>query len=322
MRSRGRKENKNVREILCLKQIRIWIGIMILPVLFSGCGRGNLQPEAGRTFQPVGTAALNETSAAYEATVVNETTAAASADDSGNTVSEKEVELCMAVNVGGTVYYDTGVNSTRLRCGMMDGEITSSCDMEKVPEEDNQGNFGEGFGYQYGIEGTIEVKMENGWRIFATEKLRQQIMDENAEKPQPDLLELNPHVLEWETDKALHADYAAFVSEREHREVDADTVQGEFFYGTDNGYMLVVMCPSASYTEDLKIYNIEDIEIVFPSGMFELLAYKDGIFVDINDAYGKGLISRKAVVSISEYMNLYYNEGDIRCVYRTNYIED
>lgn len=67
------------------------------------------------------------------------------------------------VVVDGVLYKDTGKISTELRCGMMDGEITSTVDT--VPEEDNQSNFGIGYGYQYGMNG-IEVSIDGEWHIF------------------------------------------------------------------------------------------------------------------------------------------------------------
>ena len=81
------------------------------------------------------------------------------------------------VMVNGELYLDTGKESTVMaRCGMMDGEITSQVDGSKAPTMDNQSNFGTGYGYQYGpIEGTIEIKMNGKWWIFATEEVRQKI---------------------------------------------------------------------------------------------------------------------------------------------------
>ena len=67
------------------------------------------------------------------------------------------------VVVDGVLYKDTGKISTELRCGMMDGEITSTVDT--VPVEDDQSNFGTGYGYQYGMSG-IEVSIDGEWHIF------------------------------------------------------------------------------------------------------------------------------------------------------------
>ena len=50
---------------------------------------------------------------------------------------------------------------------MMDGEITSTVESSEQPTEDNQSNFGVGYGYQIGVEeGTIEVYINEKWWVF------------------------------------------------------------------------------------------------------------------------------------------------------------
>lgn len=82
-------------------------------------------------------------------------------------------DLIPMVMVNGELYLDTGHESTaEARCGMMDGEITSEVDGSEKPTEDNQSNFGTGYGYQYGSqEGIIEIYMNDKWWVFATEKV-------------------------------------------------------------------------------------------------------------------------------------------------------
>ncbi len=71
------------------------------------------------------------------------------------------------VRVNNKLYYDTGRESTLSgRCGTMDGEITSTVDGTEIPMEDNQSNFGSGFGYQYGADDTIEIYMNEKWIVF------------------------------------------------------------------------------------------------------------------------------------------------------------
>ena len=71
------------------------------------------------------------------------------------------------VRVNDKLYYDTGRESTiSRRCGNMDGEITSTVDGTEIPTEDNQSNFGSGFGYQYGADDTIEIYMNEKWFVF------------------------------------------------------------------------------------------------------------------------------------------------------------
>lgn len=92
------------------------------------------------------------------------------------TISEEELseehrwDLIPMVMVNGQLYYDTGRrNNDELRCGVMDGEITSSVEGWEVPAEDGQSNFGSGYGYQWGSkEGEIEVNIEDNWLVFET----------------------------------------------------------------------------------------------------------------------------------------------------------
>ena len=107
-----------------------------------------------------------------------------------NSDSSEAWDRIPMVMVNGELYLDTGKESTVMaRCGMMDGEITSQVDGSKVPTMDNQSNFGTGYGYQYGpIEGTIEIKMNGKWWIFATEEARKgiQFPEDRDKEPQTD----------------------------------------------------------------------------------------------------------------------------------------
>lgn len=102
-------------------------------------------------------------------------------DDTPTT--EEKWDLIPMVMVDGELYLDTGHNNTDIRkCETPDGEITSEVDGSEKPTVDNQSNFGTGYGYQYGAtEGTIEIYMNDKWRIFATEEVRQQIQFPNTE---------------------------------------------------------------------------------------------------------------------------------------------
>jgi len=71
------------------------------------------------------------------------------------------------VKVKGKVYVDTGKTSDSLRCGMMDGTITSHVEANETPTEDNQANFEGEYGYQYGeADNTIEVNIDGKWYLF------------------------------------------------------------------------------------------------------------------------------------------------------------
>ena len=100
-------------------------------------------------------------------------------DEAENTaeVEEEKWDLVPMVMVDGVLYYDTGHNNnTDLRCGNLDGEITSTVEGWEIPSRNNQSNFGIGYGYQYGsIEGTVDINLYGKWRIFATEEVRRSI---------------------------------------------------------------------------------------------------------------------------------------------------
>lgn len=71
------------------------------------------------------------------------------------------------IMVNGKLYYDTQKESTvEARCGNMDGKIASNVAYNEIPTEDNQSNFEGDYGYQYGAEDTIEVKIDNKWQVF------------------------------------------------------------------------------------------------------------------------------------------------------------
>ena len=98
-------------------------------------------------------------------------------DDNKQTTEEEQWDLIPMVMVDGVLYLDTGHTNSEIRkCGTFEGEITSEVDGSERPTKDDQSNFGTGYGYQYGAtEGTIELYMNDKWRIFATEEVRQQI---------------------------------------------------------------------------------------------------------------------------------------------------
>lgn len=86
---------------------------------------------------------------------------AASTDDDIRT------DLIPMLMVDGKLYYDTGEESDiKGRCGVMDGEITSTVDGSEIPTKDNQSNFGEGYGYQFVSQNSIDVYMNEKWIRF------------------------------------------------------------------------------------------------------------------------------------------------------------
>lgn len=80
------------------------------------------------------------------------------------TIETKE-QLVMIDN---QLYYNTKKESTLTpRCGTLDGQITSTMEEHKIPKENNQSNFGDGFGYQIGLqENQVELLIDNTWIVF------------------------------------------------------------------------------------------------------------------------------------------------------------
>ena len=81
--------------------------------------------------------------------------------------NNEKVALIPMGMINDQMYYDTGRTNNVARCGVMDGEITSSVESWERPVENNQSNFGSGFEYQVGMEeGTIEIYMNDNWCVF------------------------------------------------------------------------------------------------------------------------------------------------------------
>lgn len=89
-------------------------------------------------------------------------------------------DLIPQIMVDGTIYMDTGHTGTYVSAEAgrehWDGELTSEVSGSEQPAENDQSNFGSGYGYRFGErDGTIEVLLNNKWAIFATEEARQDI---------------------------------------------------------------------------------------------------------------------------------------------------
>ena len=86
-------------------------------------------------------------------------------------------DLIPQVMVDGVIYVDMNTESTAPdRADGFDGEITSAVVQSQQPTENDQSNFGTGYGYRFGErEGTLELYMNGKWWLFATEEVRHQI---------------------------------------------------------------------------------------------------------------------------------------------------
>lgn len=103
----------------------------------------------------------------------------------GKEQSSQEVNQMM-VMIDDVVYSSNGTESDITgRCGVMDGEITSTVSESKIPTDDNQSNFGKGYGYQFVDANSIDVCMEDKWIRFdkatiVTNETKQGDLIENA----------------------------------------------------------------------------------------------------------------------------------------------
>lgn len=170
--------------------------------------------------------------------------------------AEELIDLIPMVMVKGTLYLDTGLESTSMaRCGMRDGEITSQVASNEKPTEDNQSNFGTGYGYQYGaIEGTIDIYMNGKWWIFATEEARQKIQfpEQDNEENQPDMNAASHH----NVDRTLTQEEIDCVNDA-FSPIRFDK-QGEPI-GTN-----ILSCFFTSYYDDICEMNFEEFLAYFP----------------------------------------------------------
>ncbi len=89
------------------------------------------------------------------------------------TETEEKTVKTPSVMVNGKMYYTTGFESdVTARCGVMDGEITSTVDSTEFPTENNQSNFGKGYSYQFIDPYSIDVFQEDTVIRYVTEEIK------------------------------------------------------------------------------------------------------------------------------------------------------
>ena len=75
-------------------------------------------------------------------------------------------DLPPMVMINNVLYFDTNNVSNELKCGVLDGEITSEVDSNETPTINNQSNFGTGFGYQIWSDDTVHILINEKWMEF------------------------------------------------------------------------------------------------------------------------------------------------------------
>lgn len=102
-------------------------------------------------------------------------------DPSGKTREPVESVFPPMIRVKGKLYKDTGYVDSCLKCGTADGKIVSSVAATKMPEKDNESNFGKGYSYQYsGDNRYILVKIDKKWHIFQSVDIEEQNMPDRV----------------------------------------------------------------------------------------------------------------------------------------------
>ncbi len=165
----NKKDNSSIKRFLTMAAILLFISFTSITTL-TACGNRT----TGKIVNENKTTDNEDKENTIETTIETTTeTTTGETENENRTTKEQTTNIGASDNirmikVKGNIYYDTGKQSDSLRCGIMDGTITSQCDAGSQPVYDNQSNFGSGYGYQYAINETIEVHIEeeNAWEIF------------------------------------------------------------------------------------------------------------------------------------------------------------
>lgn len=89
--------------------------------------------------------------------------------------------------------------------------------------------------------------------------------------------------------------------------ITSDNVITGRYYGTYNGYIVIVAYRSDEYyITIIQDIQIEDVTLSYSAGHY-ICAYKDGKFVDVEAAYANGDLSITDIKDMIYYSNLYYN---------------
>lgn len=172
---------------------RLFLSILTALLIFTGCSASSAVSAPEESAQSASLGAAISKTAVSEAAISEapspgktaarqmaaEPAAPASSDTTGTADTGTDAEVSrsdspLMVRINDSLYQFTGqLHDDALRCGNMDGQITSEVDSAETPVQNNQSNFGTGYGYQYGAPDSIEVYMpynapdEMHWLIFS-----------------------------------------------------------------------------------------------------------------------------------------------------------
>lgn len=86
------------------------------------------------------------------------------------------------VMIKSKLYKDTGEINKNMTCGTMGGKILTTVDAKEMPKKDNESNFGIGYEYQIGTDGSITVDIDDKCLIFKEVKEEEKTEDKKDEK--------------------------------------------------------------------------------------------------------------------------------------------
>ena len=96
--------------------------------------------------------------------------------------AEAKEEAPRYVMIKSKLYKDTGEINKNMTCGTMDGKILTTVDAKEMPKKDNESNFGIGYEYQIGTDGSITVDIDDKCLIFKEVKEEEKTEDKKDEK--------------------------------------------------------------------------------------------------------------------------------------------
>ena len=132
-----------------MKKSRMTIALaLLLALTLSGCGGSAAKENTDNT--GIGTQSTDDTAALPD-----------------TTESRPVGDAPMMIMVDHTLYQSNGEVSTveDLFCNRGVEIATQTANGADAPTEDDQSNFGTGYGYQFG-DGTVEVLIDNQWIVF------------------------------------------------------------------------------------------------------------------------------------------------------------
>ncbi len=111
-------------------------------------------------------------------------------------LGREESDRIPMVMIEGSLYQSVGeISDMEGRCGVMDGEITSSVEGTEIPLEDGQSNFGTGYGYQRVDGEHIDIYMPFGdpdkWEWVRFEKSEENDREESCIMREPPALRIH-----------------------------------------------------------------------------------------------------------------------------------